>query len=345
MDIYTLHDTYHNRKKRIQLLEELRWADGTGCPRCGHPGIRRCGWRPGYWACTPCRREFTVLVGTIFERTHIDLQKWFDAIAMVSNSKLQISAKNLASHLAITHANAWSMAMRIRCACTEWPFSLSGQIEADEMYYGPKKHKKRNKNILPQPPGTDLSTLTSEQKWGKFPKGKGTIKPQVVGFIERGGRIAARTFLWGKKAKSQDMLALMLENVVVEDSTLMTDGAKEYRILDDYIHREVVDHSAKEYARGDVHTNTIESLWSRYKKGLTGVHIRIDEQYLPLYLAEFTFKYNRRHLSDRERFWELMERAVNRRKRFTGFRPERDTQEMAYDQGSDTNRIEYHPKG
>ena len=338
MDLYSLRENYPTQKKRIKLLEELRWDGEPTCPKCGCTQVSTCSWRPGYWACRPCRREFTVLSGTVFQGTRMPLAKWFDVMMFMCNSKRGISAKDMSKHVRVMHCTAWFAMMRIRCAMVEWPFELSGIVEADEMYYGPKKHRKRTKNMLPQPEGTDISTLTSEQKWGKFPKGKGTIKKQVVGIVQRDGKIAARTFLEAH-AKSKDMLELIHENVDVSDAILVTDSATEYNIMNKFMDHFVVNHKKKEYARDWIHTNTIEGFWANLKNSIRGAYIRVDDGYLPFYLSEFTYRYNRRGIHPDEMFWDLLQRCVFRTKCFVDYKPAGDPEEINYPKSEETNRI------
>lgn len=338
MDIYALREKYPTQKKRLQLLEELRWDGEPACPKCGSPKVARCGWRPGYWKCRPCRREFTALTGTVFHGTRLPLSKWFDIMLFMVNSKRGISAKDVSRHVRVTHPTAWFAMMRIRCAMVEWPLTLSGVVEADEMYYGPKKHRKRKGNMLPQPDGTDTATLTADQKWGRYPRGKGTVKKQIVGIVERGGKIAARTFLDGH-ATSRDLLEMVHENVDVPESVLVTDSATEYNILDSFMEHFVVNHQAKEYARDWVHTNTIEGFWANFKNAVRGAHIRVDNHYLPFYLSEFTYRYNRRDMHPNDVFMDLLRRCVFRTKCFVGYKAAGDPEEINYPKSRETDRI------
>lgn len=327
MDIHSLASAYPTEHRRIMLLEDLRWEGEPCCPKCGCIRVKPCKWRKHHRTCPDCRREFSVTSGTVFHGTRLGLGTWFSAMALMANSKRGISAADIARHLSVRHATAWSLTMRIRCAMAEWPMDLQGIVEADEMYYGPKKPRKRAGNMLPQPPGTDLSQLTTDEKWGRFPRGKGTIKKPVIGIVERGGDIAVRVV---PKATPRRLMELLLRNVRTDEAVLMTDGSSDYNAMDAIIERHIVDHSKKEYARGDVHTNTIESFWGGLKASIRGAHIRVDYAYLPFYVAEHAYRYNRRHLSPPEVFWDLMQRAVDRRKCFLRYGPDGDVDKIFY---------------
>lgn len=343
MDLYTIRKKYPTQKKRIELLEEIRWGDEPTCPKCGCPKVYKTTWRQGYWKCRPCNREYTVFVGTIFEHTKLSLEKWFDMLFYICSNKRGLPSINLSRYMGIDRRHAWTALMRIRIAMREWNFELQGEVEADEMYYGPKKHRKRTKNMLPQEPGTDLTLLTSVEKWGHFPRGKGTIKKQVVGVVERKGKVAARTFL-EKKASPVDLFYMIKENVKMADSILYTDQATEYLIMDQYMQHASVNHSKKEYARDAVHTNQIEGVWSHFKGILRGSHIRVDNEYLPFYLAEFCYRYNRRGMSSGEMFWDLLGRCVMSHKYFLGGKPTEDPETLMYDMASYTNVVECQEK-
>jgi transposase-like protein len=122
-------------------LEAIRWPNGIICPKCGsHKGAWKMKTeRVGLYKCRECTRKFTVTMGTIFEDSHIPLNKWLMGIYLMNASKNGISAHQLHRMLGITYKAAWFMAHRIRYAMTEQPLDqLIGTVEADETYIGGK---------------------------------------------------------------------------------------------------------------------------------------------------------------------------------------------------------------
>lgn len=331
MDIYSLRDRFPTQNRRIELLENLRWENTPACPTCACTEVTLFKPRKHYRHCNSCNRQFTVFMGTIFQSTKIPLEKWFHIITFAVNSKRGISAKDVSKHVGITHSTAWFAMMRLRCAMAEWPFDLQGIIEGDEMYYGPKKPRKRAANMLPEVKHLtkeQLKELPSSEKWARNPRGKGTLKKPVIGMVERGGKIAVRVV---PKATPDRLMELLLANVNLSESILMTDGSKDYNRMNSLIERHIVDHSKKEYAKeGGIHTNTIEGFWANLKNSIRGAHIRVDYQYLPFYVAEYAYRYNRRHMKPQEMFWDLLQRCVDRNKCFKCYRVDGDTDEILY---------------
>ena len=226
--------------------------------------MRRCG---------PCKREFTVTVGTIFESSHVKLHKWFQAAHLLSSSKKGMSAHQLHRTLKVTYKTAWFMAHRLREAMRQPNFSLplggDGKIvEADETYIGGKeknRHRNKRKNV-----GTG-----------------GAGKEAVFALVERSGRVRSMHVpeVTGKTLRP------ILVAQVDRKSFLMTDEAGQYlHVGKEYASHQTVNHGIGEYVRGPAHTNTIEGYFSILKRGITGVYHHVSQQHLKRYLAEFDFK-------------------------------------------------------
>ena len=260
-------------------LELLRWSGGRFCPHCGESGRTssvKSKAHEGLYYCNSCEKTFTVLVGTVFERSHIPVNKWLLAFHLMNSSKKGISAHQLHRMLGITYKSAWFMAHRIREAMRDdgssGPLGGTGKIiEADEAYVGPSP---------------------SEFRDGKWHRKQGIGgKIAVVSLVERGGR--ART-LKVDSMKRKDVEPFVRANVN-KGSRFMTDEAPMYRVIaEDFASHETVNHHKKEYARGDVTTNTVEGFFSIFKRGMRGVYQHCGEQHLQRYLNEFDFRYSHR---------------------------------------------------
>ena len=266
-------------------LEALRWPQGPVCPHCG--GVERNSalagesHRDGLYFCGDCRTQFTVTVGTVFERSKVPLHKWVLATHLISASKKGMSSKQLERMLGVTYKTAWFMAHRIREAMT--PKTTTGMlggggaiVEADETFWGNSPRSKAGKAAV---------NKKARRAFGSDHKMK------VVSLVERGGQV--RSFhvanVTGKTLKR------VLTSNIAADTRLMSDDAPMYRPIGrGFESHEVVKHSVKEYARGDVTTNSVEGYFSILKRGLIGTFHHVGEQHLQRYVNEFDFRYNNR---------------------------------------------------
>lgn len=276
---------FHNEPAAYAFVEKRIWPNGPVCPHCG--GSDRVGkmkgesTRIGAYKCYQCRKPFTVKIGTIFEASHVKMNLWLQAIFLMASSKKGISANQLHRALGVTLKTAWFMAHRIREAMRDGglaPLGGNGQIvEADETYFG----KKSEEHVSPQRKGRPY------QYKAKGPRNKRAI----LGLVERGGQV--RTFHVAQATKG-NVAALVTANVHKE-SVLYTDESRLYHgMVENFAEHQSVRHSAGEYVRGGVHSNTIESYFSVFKRGMRGVYQHCEEKHLHRYLAEFDFRYNRR---------------------------------------------------
>lgn len=263
-------------------LEKLRWPNGPACPHCGDMAIyilkgKKTSKRParkGVYKCKGCRKQFTVTVGTLFEGSHIPLNKWLMAVSLMCSSKKGISAHQLHRMLSVTYKTAWFMAHRIRYAMTQPVLSkkLKGIVEIDETYVGGKPRKSQKGAI----------------------RGRGTKKTPVVALVQRGGIVKSQvmTRLTGKNLKE-----FVYENVD-NTSVLMTDEFKSYKMLRKNYQHKTIRHDLGKYVQGQVHTNTVEGYFSLLKRGITGVFHHVSKKHLHRYLSEFDFRYNMRKRDD-----------------------------------------------
>lgn len=266
--------------KAREYLELIRWPNGPVCPHCGvigaHYAIGGKAARPGLYKCKDCREQFTVTVGTVFERSKIKLNVWLQAVYLLCSSKKGMSSHQLHRILGVTYKTAWFMTHRIREAMAAGTFSgplgsTGGIVEADETYWGNNEKVRRH--------------------------GKGQ-KMKVFSLVERDGDV--RSFhvpnVTGKT------LAPILKKQVAQQAHLMTDEAPVYgKPGKEFAAHNVVNHKRREYSRGIVSTNTVEGYFSILKRGLIGTYHHVAEEHLQRYVSEFDFRYNNRKVTDQER--------------------------------------------
>ena len=264
-------------------FEAIRWPDGTVCPFCGLVGdaveLKGKSTRPGLYKCHGCQKPFTATIGTLYERSHIPLHKWLLATHLMAASKKGMSAHQLWRMLGFgSYRTAWFMAHRIREGMaplkgTTGPLGGEGKVvEADTTYVGGKeKNKHRNKRTA-----------------GNI-GGKG--KQIVHTLVERGGH-AHSNHIANVSGKT---LRTVVMTQVSRKSSFMTDTAGGYMDLGkEFASHEMVNHEAGEYVRGNAHSNTVESYFATFKRGIVGVYHNVSEAHLKRYLAEFDFRYNER---------------------------------------------------
>jgi len=275
---------YNDENAAREHLEALQWPSGPVCPHCGVIGeatkLAGKSTRPGVWKCRPCKKPFSVTVGTVFERSKIPLTKWLLATELLTSSKKGISAHQVHRMLGVTYKTAWFMMHRIREAMTpaagsEPPLGGHGKIvEADETYIG-RADGPRGKR--------------GKKAWGGM-----SHKMKIVSLVERGGNVRS------KRVKDATKLAItdILKANVHPASVLHTDGSSIYTNTGAVHIHESVDHGSEYVCAGKagrkVHTNTLEGFFSIFKRGMVGTYQHCGEQHLDRYLAEFDFRANTR---------------------------------------------------
>ncbi len=269
-------------KKARLYLEKVRWPNGPICPHCGsnekHYSLKskedsKKPVREGVWKCKKCRKQFSVTVGTVFEKSHIPLNKWLFATFLICSSKKGASAHQLHRMIGVTYKTAWFMFHRIRYAMDQKPKGkMTGTVEADETYVGGKGHGKRGRGAEKKTP--------------------------VFSLVERNGSVRSMPV---ERVTSVNLKAIIREHVE-KTATIMTDDFLSYRGLGrEFSLHHVINHGNKEYVRGNVHTNTIEGYFSILKRGIVGVYQHVGKQHLHRYLSEFDFRYNERKVDDAQR--------------------------------------------
>lgn len=260
---------FPDQESARKYLESRMWPNGAKCPHCGgHERIT--ARKDGYYRCNPCKKDFTVRTGTIFHRSHVPLHKWLYAMYQLVTARKGISSLQLSKEIGVTQKTAWFMLHRLRLACGDKLEALRGFVEIDETYIGGSEHNRHESKKL---------------KLGTGIAGKQT----VIGMRERGGNSKAFPI------PSTDKVTFhraVLKNVS-KDAVVITDDHRGYIGLEKWgFQHERVKHSAKEYVRGMVHTNGIESVWSVIKRGYNGVYHNWSTKHCQKYVNEFTFRLN-----------------------------------------------------
>ena len=284
MNILEIFHSFKTQEQAVEYLEQARWRGRPVCPYCKGEKVNRhaSGDRArSRWQCQDCHRAFAVTVGTIFHGTHIPLQNWFLLLGLMLNAKKSTSACQIARDLGMRRPTVWSMMQRVRLAMAddqEQSELLNGIVEADETYIGgkPRRPNRHDKD---------------DDSW-KSPRGRGTKKTPVVGVVERGGKVRARTAKKGELS-TKGLNKFIKRFVDTAGSFLISDEWGGYRRVSDYMLHAAVNHK-KEYVNGLIHTNTIEGFWSLVKRAWYGQHHHYSKKYMDLYISEACYKYNRR---------------------------------------------------
>lgn len=285
---------FHDEAKAREHLEAIRWPEGPFCPHCGSFAATRLEGkkhRAGLIQCNDCREQYTVTVGTVFERSKVPLHKWLLCNHLLCASKKGMSAKQIERMLGVTYKTAWFMCHRIREAMkvdeTDGPLGGGTRIvEADETYVGGKAKNRR---------------------YGAIP-----AKKTVVSLVERKGQV--RSF-YVANLNAKNVRALIVTNVD-RKAHLMTDESSMYKQvgLEMRAHTSV-NHGKGQYVRhqGHSHSNTAENFFSIFKRGVIGTYHHMSEAHLARYTAEFDFRYNTRELTDAERAGAALSRVYGKR--------------------------------
>jgi transposase-like protein len=276
---------FNDAEKARQHLEAIRWPNGPICPHCGVVGnsteLQGTAHRPGLYKCKDCRKQFSVTVGTVFERSKVPLNKWLLAVHLMTSSKKGISSHQIHRNLGVTYKTAWFMTHRIREAMRDTTTDQlggpesSGIVETDEIYLGRTRGRGRGSHAAK--------------------------KQQVVALVERKGRVRA----FHVPMVTVENVKPILEAQIHKDARLMTDGAGLYTKMGKHFKsHETVNHYLGEYVRGDVTTNTVEGFFGIFTRGLKGVYQHMSPVHLHRYVGEFSFRYNNRvalDINDAER--------------------------------------------
>ncbi len=293
------------------FLAEMRWGSAVKCAHCesdkvgnlvvsvvpsrskkpdAQPTTRR------LWNCKACKKQFTVKTGTIFEDSALPLSKWLPAVWMICNAKNGVSSCELARSLGVTQKSAWFMGHRIRLAMRDGNFNLSGTVEADETYIGPRAER-----------------MNAESRNRRVIRKGGSWKIPVQGMLERSEvKGQSKVVLEVLEATDSATMQKAIRNRVEKGASVYTDAHGSYVSLNDAYNHDFVDHAVA-YAKGAVHTNGMENFWSLLKRTLKGTYVHVSPFHLFRYLDEQAVRFNERGGDDLTRFLSTMNRVKGRR--------------------------------
>jgi transposase-like protein len=291
---------FSDDNKCREFLIQQRWNGEPECPKCGHKKVYTIdGGKRFKCANNKCYSKFSVTVGTVFEASNIPLSTWFPAMYLIASHKKGISSVQLAKDLGVTQKTAWFMLHRIRESLKDKNSQLlTGTVEVDETYMA-RKYRSDYKGLPPE----EVEKLEQKNEFNKR-----INLGAVIGMKERNGKIVVKAAL---HAKAHEIGNAVKENVATS-SMLMTDESMKYRkVLKEY-ERQTVNHSKREWVRGNVYTNGVENFWSVMKRGVYGIYHQISYKHLQRYCDEFSYRYNSRELSDGNRFELTLQRVEGR---------------------------------
>ena len=292
MKLIDVSKAFQSDEQCLAYLEKMRWPDGVRCPICGAKEVSKItrkketkNKRAQVYQCLEksCKTQFSATSGTIFHDSHLPLQKWFMAIALMIDAKKGMSALQLQRHLGVNYRTAWYLAHRIREAMDEPEgLKLTGTVEIDETYIGGKQrgHKSKLKN-----------------------------KDVVLGIRQRGGPLKLVQVKDNKAGTLYDVIAEHVDSKAAQHIVTDDAGAYNFRFTKfRNVKHSKIRHSAKEYVKGEVHTNTVENSFSLLKRAVVGTYHQLSIKHLQRYLDEFSFRFNRRE--DANLFEQTMARMT-----------------------------------
>ena len=268
INLVTLIETFRSEEKCRTYLAALRWPNGVRCPRCTSPSVAGVPSR-NVFDCNTCRHQFSVTAGTIFHSTHLPLWKWFLTAYLMTESRKGMSANQIKRTISVSYKTAWYLCHRIRAAMQEAaPTPLAGTVEVDETYVGGKVRGR-----------------------GRGYRGN---KTTVLGVIERGGDVRLKVAPGADRETLHAFIRNHTANTANTEAVYTDEWAPYEGIADENTRHETVNHRLEEWVRGDVHTNSIENVWSLLDRSIMGAFHHVSAKHLDRYLDELEFRFNNR---------------------------------------------------
>ncbi len=312
MSLSGIERTFRTEESCRAYLEKLRWGGNITCISCQSKRVSIVPSEKRY-VCLDCKTRFSVTSGTIFERTHLELRDWFKVIFLMINAKQGISAMNLFRNMGGSYKTWWYAAMRVRCAMIDNCIELQNIVEMDEAYLGGKPRKLNPSSSTPS-----ISSLSTK-------RGRGTKKTPIVAIVERKGQIVLKVT---ERLTSQVLVKMLKESVKLNNAIVITDEYPSYKKFDEMVEHLTVNHK-KGFVNGIAHTNTLESFFSILKNSMRGQYIALSKKYLPLYLVEAQWRFNRRN-SNHNLFEEYLKLALTDSKCMVNYKPIKPLKSIVY---------------
>ena len=304
-NIISLTSYYNSDEKCKQAITEARWGVGNSqdvvCPYCGKHYCKMSKNRR--YHCTGCNKNFSCLVGTIFENTKLPLIKWFVGMYLISSHKKGVSSHQLARDIEVTQSTAWYMLQKIRLLYAQTDAdAFEGTVECDEVYIGGKEKWKHKSMRTPNTQGR--STKTKTPVFGMMERNT---------FINENGEEEPITYVHAIVVENTNRATLqhLIQQFVTEGSRVITDELNAYNGLATLGYTNAfVNHSAEEYADGDIFTNSIEGFWSHFRRMITGCYHDVSDEHLQKYIDEVVYRWNTRKMSESERFVHMFDKSI-----------------------------------
>jgi len=291
--LFEVSEFFPTEQSCIDYLEEKAWGGNVVSPFDATSKVYKC--KNNRYKCKNTGKFFSVRTNTIFDNTKVSMKKWFLAIFLVTGRTTSVSSCQLAKDITVTQKTAWKMLKRIReCFGVNEECVLEGTVELDESFVGGKNKNRHWDKKVKQSQGRSFKDKTP-----------------VFGMLQRKGLIIAKV-VPDTKAKT---LRPYIDKYIKEGSTVYTDEWYYGNLHEKYIHRNV-NHAAKIYGIGEIHTNSIEGFWSYMKCGIRGTYRNVSRKYLQLYVDEYAFRYNHRNISESKRFTVFLQNSIKKQVRY-----------------------------
>lgn len=288
------HDLFPDDLSCRKYLENVRWGNNVACIHCASLDVTRLqnGVKSGKrFQCNEkqCRKQFSATSGTIMHNTTMPLPIWFSLIYSQCVNNKNISSVQMSKNLGVTQVATWQNSMKIKCLFADKePRKLKGIVEIDECYLS-------------------KGGFNSWYRMGR--------KTPIIGMMERSGEVR----IFSVQNRNRKFMETLILDNVEENATIYTDGCRSYNGLHKWFEHDSVNHKEREWISVDnpeVHTQTIESVWSRLKKSIRGANHSVSQKHLQKYCDEVSYRINYKHLSPVEKFNDILLRACNYKQKY-----------------------------